>query len=155
MPEEREAPQQVDDHHHGVLKNLKHHLIEWQFFTFNKLIGAVGYPEMGSMDHEKNKDQRAQQAHAAAVPFAFFRMFNVTVFYRTCATILFPQQKAIDNMNQEANDQANLQGADDWICAHEMSVIAECCSAIIIKNHGVDGAMYDQKADQEQTRQRH
>src|SRR5688572_15441903 len=108
MPEQGEASDQVEDNYPRILKHLKHHAVERQLLIIHKLVSSVRYPEMQRVHNEKQQDQRSKQAHAAAIPFTPSRMFYVAVFYRTRAAILFPKNKAFDDVQQKSDDQTNL-----------------------------------------------
>jgi hypothetical protein len=58
-------------------------------------------------------------------------------------------------MKQEADHQDDLQRPDNRVGCHKMCPVREGGAAVVDKDHGVNGGMHHQKADQEEPCQRH
>ena len=156
VPEQREYTGQIKKHQPDIAEFFLHLDIEVVRGIVVGIEGDLGtHKKIGDMYGKKNQQEGTQHAHAPAVPAAILLRIGHGVFYGAGTPVLAPEQKALDDMEQQSGEEPDFHEADDPVVAHEVGGLVEGCTVVVEKDAGIDSGMYNQKTDEEKSGEAH
>jgi len=112
-------------------------------------------PEMRDMHYQEKEQQRAQQTHGAAVPFAAFIAQCYGIALLSFAPVLHFHHPALYDMDDEADEQHYFHQSHHYCRAHEMRGPVEHGAIIISPDAGIQAYVNNKETDEEQAGQGH
>lgn len=145
----------VNDHYpkHG---ESGFHFIEQGGAASGDLIGETACnPEMAQVDDQEHQQERSKKAHAAGVPCTAHTAGLYGISGWAGLAIVGYEAKALKDVNEQSEEQNDLHGTDKDVLAHEFRCLIEQFTAVVHKDHGIDGTMHDKENDEEKSGKAH